>query len=275
MRERILRQPGGMGVSLRSKSRRHVFHPSFVPEIAAGYWWDTSAAVGFGTAGFKVPEGGGHTSFDLIQATVANQPTLLTEQGGQQFRMRKTGDATGASKLGTSTFVQRGWTGPTYIGGWFRLPDNSGSLAAAGSFFFVHSIFTGNQFAVQLSGLLTGGNQRVRVVTSTNGSAAQNAQWANPFTGNFIWIEALITAAATIELDVNFAPQTRLDANGLFPLFDPTAARVSIGSNVDGNVANADTTDWCFATYGNGIPSLANRVKTANFRNPTGVLLTA
>src|SRR6185369_14305374 len=93
------------------------FSPADVPQVAAGYFWDATAASGLGTTGFKVPEGNRHTSFDLVQTTVASQPTALTENGGLQFRMRKSTDPN-PSFLATAGSVQEGWTGSTYVGFW-------------------------------------------------------------------------------------------------------------------------------------------------------------
>jgi hypothetical protein len=144
-----------------------------VPEVAAGYYWEAANTIGFGTTGFRVLEGNGHSTFDLVQATVANQPTALTENGGAQFRMRKTGDAVGASILGTVGDVTAGWTGQTYIAGWFRLPDASGAVGSTGTSLFVHSNKTGNftLTRTQVTCLLTGGTQKIRLTSSTNGTA--------------------------------------------------------------------------------------------------------
>lgn len=275
----------GLGLSLGRSRRRHgaaPFQPAQVPEIAAGYYWDAGNTTGFGTTGFRVIEGGGRSSFDLVQATVANQPTLLTENGGQQFRMRKQVDAN-PSRLATAAVVTAGWTGPTYVGMWARFPDAGGDIGA--NALFTHNLTTGNQRRLNI----TTGNGTPDITISTMSSDGVlnnnfNARSVNPFAGaSFTWVEFIVDIALALggsapndvyKVFGNLARATMTlnQVSTVGALFDG-AAQINVFSSLA--TSNADTTDWAACYYGNGIPSLANRVRLANYRNPTGIPLTA
>jgi hypothetical protein len=257
------------------------FSPRDVPEVAAGYFWDAAAATGLGTTGFKVPEGNGHSTFDLIQTTVANQPTALSEGGGAQFRMRNSGNAN-PSTVGTAAAVTAGWTGATYVAGWFRLPDASGDITS-----FVtllgHSGGSGAR-RFQLQGL-AGTPDLWSVQTSTSNSLA-TAKFDNAsFLAGAAWVwgEAIFDPALTLggsvaadrnKLFANLAAITRNSNTGTIgTTLDNSSVIINVASAGVG-FANSDTTDWAAVYYGNGIPARADRVRLANFRNPSGVLLT-
>lgn len=251
--------------------------PADVPEVAAGYWWHPSMAVGIGGAGFAVPEGNGHATFALVQAVAANQPTLLTENGQTQFRMRKTGDAVGASSHATAGAVQAGWTGATYIAGWCRLPDAAGAITGSDTL-FTHSLTTGNQRRVALSfasgtpsliqsnpssdGLSQAGTKLVRATTPTNGSW-QYLECA---------YDLLLTLGGASPADVvklfsNFAALTLSTAPSVAigSLFNALAP---IGVGCFPATGNVDTLDWAGCYYANGIPSLGNRIALSRWRAP-------
>ncbi len=268
------------------------FHPQDVAEVSNGYFWDPYAdAIGLGTVDFRVREGNGHSTFDLIQATVANQPTVLAENGGTQFRMGKAGSANPAF-LATAAVVQAGWTGATYLGMWLRLPDALGIITSSTTTYFQHSLTTGNQRRLILgsNNSATNSLDRLLVVASVDGiSNGTNTNFDTPFDGgvgpsaaaDWVWVEQVIdpvlllggsVTADKVKLFFNFVQQTQtvaptVDFTGLFD----GAALIKVASGSTNGTANSDTTDWAACYYANGIPSLANRVRLANHRNPTGV----
>ncbi len=261
----------GSGLSGRLGNQRVVtsgttgaWNPANVPEVAAGYFWLAASGTGIGTAGFKVPEGNGHTTFDLLQATVANQPAVLTELGGTQYRMGKSGSAAPA-RLAVSGNVTAGWTGPTYIAGWFRLPDASGDITGVGGL-LRHNLGAG---ARRIQFNLATGPDEVSGFFSADGTATPNRRFGNPFVGgDWHWIEHVFdpsntlggtTTADRMKLFDNFAlvAAGSVSAAQGASLFDATAPlTVCCQSAV---ASNADTTDWATLYYCNGIPSLPNR----------------
>lgn len=254
---------------------RKGFHPRMVPEIRNGYYYLAQDATGIGTTSFRVPEGNKHPTFDLIQATVANQPTLLNENGGIQFRMRKTGDVVGASIVATSGAVQAGWTGATYIGGWFRLPDVAGDITGLDGL-FQHSASSPNRRA-QLT--LDSASDKVLNTMSSTGSNSLSTRWDTVVVGGgWTWIEWVFDplfalggslAAERIKLFAGLVLQTRTqDAAGPTSISNGSSL-LSVGCFTA--TANTDTTDWCSAYYGNGVPSLKNRKRLANYLNPSNV----
>jgi len=245
---------------------RVAWSPAQIPEVAAGYWWDAADASGLGTAAFKVPEGGGHTTFDLVQATTASQPTALSENGRAQFRMRKAGDAN-PSILSTSGAVQAGWTGNTYIGGWFRLPDASGDISGAGNL-FVHTPATAGQRRITLQNLVSSGDKQAALTSNDGTTQAQN-QWLNALAGgDWVWLELLTIPGTSVELyaDLTLVAHT-LTAAPASPLFDGNAL-ISVGSRAGAGLANVDTTDWAFIAYCNGIPRDAHREYLRAYKAP-------
>ncbi len=254
------------------------FSPADVPEVAAGYYWDPASATGLGGSGFKIPEGNGHTSFDLVQATTTKQPTALAENDNAQFRMRRASD-TNPSVLANSGNVQAGWTGPTYVAGWFRLPDVAGDITGAGNL-FLHTPSTAGQrrFTWQLISTAPRG---VRVSTSTNGTATATSDYPNVLAGSaWTWLEAMFdsgltlggsTVADYIKLFADFVPQLRTSSSGTntTTLFNGNAP-LAMASRAASALANVDTTDFGPVYYANGIPTIADRTLLRNYHNPGG-----
>lgn len=258
-----------------------VWTPAATPQGAAGYWWDPVTATGIGTAGFKVPEAGGHTAFDLPQATTTSQPTVLTENGGVQFRMRNAADPN-PSILTSAGNVTAGWAGATYFCMWVRHPD--GQITSGNNAYFIHSLTTGNQRRYA-SSTVNGTPDLFSVTQSTDGTAQQASRWAHWTTATFTFVEQiydpLLTLGGSGFIDkIKLFYGLTLQARTLNAATDPTQlfdglAPIIMMTRVGGLLANADTTDWAFAGYFPGIPSLADRVRIGNYRNPTGVPLAA
>lgn len=246
-----------------------VFDPTTVAEIAAGYFWDPASASGLGGAGFKIPEGNGHTSFDLVQATVASQPTALSENGAVQYRMRSAFDAN-PSVLATAATVQAGWTGATYLAGWFRLPNNGG-VSVGNNTLMSHQPSAAGQRRIVLS-TQTSGNAMLGT-TSTDGTASVNQTFAPVFTtANWIYVEQLfdpsLTGNARLALLADFSA-IAVTVGGAIPasLFDGNT-KIGVACRVATASGNPDFVDWASFYYGNGIPSLANRKRLRNRHRP-------
>lgn len=271
----------GMGLTLGSTRDNEIGEdgiiglqsPADVPEVAAGYWWHPSMAVGLGGASFAVPEGNGHATFALAQVNPLNQPTLLTENGQQQFRMRRTADAN-PSRIGTLAAVSAGWTGATYVGMWLRLPDASGDITAAGSL-FLHTAAAG--FRRWASALSTTTSDRFGSSFSLDGTATSVTRWGSPFVGGgWVYCEHIFDPALTLGgatsndravLFTNFALQTQLLVSaGPATIFD-ASSQIFVGCSSN-TVSNTDTTDWAACYYANGIPSLGNRIALSRWRAP-------
>ncbi len=256
------------------------FSPRDIPEVAAGYYWEAGNTSGIGTAAFKVIEGNGHSTFDLVQATVANQPTVLTENGGTQFRMRKTGDAVGKSIMATAAAVAAGWTGATYVGMWARLPDASGVVAGFDGFFQHDAGGPNKRTQVYL---FHTANDDIGFEVSSTGSNSLLTTYTNIFAGSpWVWVELVFDplfvlggslAGDRIKLFANLALRSRVSSAAVATSITDSSAKLSVGS-FNGSTGNGDTLDWAACYYANGIPSLQNRVRLANHRNPTGILLT-
>ncbi len=260
------------------------FSPRDVPEVAAGYFWDAASASGIGTAAFKVPEGNGHSSFDLVQATVASQPTVLTENGARQFRMRPSTDPNPSLPIITAGNVTAGWTGPTMIAGWFRVPNSSGDIPVAGVQLFSHSLSSGTSRRIACS-LGDGSPDRIQPTTSSDGTnqAGNTPRCTNPFIDTlWAWIEIIFDPSLTLggsspaDVVKVFKNLVRLTDDVTIPTtaaasLNNTNTQIVVGSFAGG--ANGAALDWSTCYYANGIPSRANRVALANYRNPSGVLL--
>jgi hypothetical protein len=247
------------------------FSPSNVSEIASGYWWVANSYTGIGTTGFRVIEQNGHSSFDLVQTTVASQPTVLLENNKIQFRLRKQGD-TNPTILKTAGDISAGWVGNTYMAGWWRLPDASGAITGTGTL-FAHRKAGVARFN---SSIISTAGGRHSINASGDGTTMVNHQYANAMIGgNWIWLELIInfdlSSPESLKFFANFVELTRVISGSVPASVANVAAPISIGFASVTSLSNADTTDWAATYYGNGIPSLANRKRLANFYNPSGV----
>lgn len=110
----------------------HVWTPADIPEIAAGFWWDPSAATGAGTAAFKLPEAQGKTSHDLVAPTALTAP-LLETINDQTVLVCVNGNPPAIDRLArTVGAVTRGSTGALYVAGWMHSPGGNGIVIAIG-----------------------------------------------------------------------------------------------------------------------------------------------
>jgi hypothetical protein len=281
MRRRV-RSLGMMGRARKSgasspllRAAETTFHPQDVAEVSNGYFWDPYAdAIGLGTADFRVREGNGHSTFDLIQATVANQPTVLTENGGTQFRMRKAADPNPA-KIAMSAGVAAGWTGATYIGMWLRLPVDTTGV----NNLFLHAT-TGGLSRITFT-TINGTPDIFRVNLIDAAQAFTNSQFSTPFADlGWHWTEAIFDPLLVlggsgpndyVKAFDGFVALTRTATATHPAAIADVAAAVRLAQSNSGSATDTDDYDWAACYYANGIPSLANRVRLANHRNPTGV----
>ncbi len=249
---------------------------SGITALTNGYWWHARNATGIGTAAFKVPESGGHTTFDLVQATVAAQPTVLTENGGTQFRMTKAAAGT-QSILGTAGSVQAGWTGPTYVGLWYRLPDNAG-ISSGGTGTLAHTLSGTNnrRFSVTYSTGATPG--RLQVTPSSTGllQSGNLTRSLSTQNGNWHYIEMIFDFALALggsapnDVVKHYSDLAR-QALTTNPSTTPTAlfdANCNIYIGQEQALNSADNFDWASCYYCNGIPSIGDRRRMAGYYPP-------
>jgi hypothetical protein len=266
---------------------RATFDVTSVTAIANGHWWHARNATGHGTVDFKVPEGNGHTTLDMIQATVASQPTALAENNSVQFRMRNTVNAN-PSFIATAGAVQAGWATATYLAMWLRLPDSLGIITSSNTTYFQHFLTTGNQRRLVFSSSNSATNTSDRVTTPASVDGISNgtsSTYDTPFDGgvgpsaaaDWVWCEVMCdpllvaggsAAADKMKLFFNLVRQTQTIAPSIdfTALFD-AAAPIQIASRASG-LANVDTTDWAACYYGNGIPTEAERRSIAGYYPP-------
>jgi hypothetical protein len=265
-----------VAASLASSSSGGGWDPTMCPEVAAGYWWSADRTTGFGTTDFRVVEGNGRSTFDLVQATVARQPTVLTEFGGSQFRMRDAGDAN-PCLLATAATVQAGWTGPTYMGMWVRVPDASGDVTSACTL-LMHNLTTGNQRRIHCN-YFTGVPDTLNstVVEAGVAQAGNTAKSTGTANASWHWVEVAFDLALQLggsspgDVTKHFSDFT-LQALTTVPTTAPAVifdALAKIFVATQNGAANTDTTDWAACYYANGIPSLADRVMLARWNAPT------
>jgi hypothetical protein len=265
----------GSGLSGRLGNQRVVtsgttgaWNPANVPEVAAGYFWLPASATGIGTSGFVIPEGNGHTTFDLKQATVASQPTVLTELGGTQYRHRNAANANPTLNIKTAAAVTAGWTGPTYVAMWVRVPDASGDITSAANAFFWHHSTTAPNLRI-VTAPVSGTPDVMQPTFSQNGTASGTARCPTWGTADWKWVEfifdpSLVLGGTTkndkLKWFFDFVLQTlTTPPTPDFTAINDATAIIGVGCRLSTGNANVDTMDWASCYYANGIPSLPNR----------------
>ncbi len=244
-----------------------LWHPGKVPQVRAGFWWHAENATGLGTTSFSVPEGNGSANA-MVQTTVASQPTLLNEKNTKAFRMRNAADSN-PSLIGTAAAFQAGWTGATYVAGWFRL--SAGTPTGLGNL-FVHGTTTGNQSRINET--LTAGS--INGTISTDGSTINSNIYATSQFGDikWYWVEYLyfLTGAGNtdrLKLFIDWNEMTRTGGSGNIPTsFFDANAKAGIGCRFVNSLANVDTTDWSVVYYANGIPKDSHRRLLQMYKSP-------
>lgn len=246
--------------------------PQAIAQVAAGYWWDSNQATGLGSAAFAVPEGNGNATFALMPTSATAFPTTLTGAGGTQLRMRNAADAN-PSCISTLAAVVAGWTGSTYLAGWFRLPDAAGAITGNGNL-ATHGIAAGGQLRINHTLTALSGNTQL---ISADGTTTGNNTYANVFAGGWVWVElftpdaAGATNATRIRLFANGIEQTKTggSGDGVVPAsIANSSSKIGVACRVNNTLANVDTTDWTTVYYANGIPSQGNRDALMRHRAP-------
>ena len=191
------------------------------------------------------------------------------------MRMPDAGDLPTAGAVLISAAYQPGWTGPTYMAGWFRFPDADGDITGISNLMMHRS--SGGHSRMGFLTTATGGDF-LQLILSGDGSTSVIDSWPSPFAGAlWHWIEAFFDplfelGGSTVEdrakMYADFAPLT---ANSLSPsnpasIFNCTGA-ARIGATIGGG-GSVDRFDWSIWIEANGIPSLANRVHLRNYRCP-------
>ncbi len=244
------------------------FSPLLIPEVAAGFFWDAELGVtDLGAPTFKWAEQNGRTAADQLQATAANQPALITNGGHNQFRY-----AVGAQTL-TAGSVQAGWTGDTYIAGWFRFPD----APATGTFTQLLAHQTAatarRRLNLQFSSVVTDNN--LQVTASYDGTNSTTIGVIHPDPTNWHFIECFLRPG---NADVSIRRLIWID--GVLPtinnstsatpfttLNDPTEP-LGLCSRAIPSTPNGQGVDCAWCVYTNGIPSDTNRARLYSYKRP-------
>jgi len=250
------------------------FHPSFVPEIRAGYFWLPKDTVNVGLTSFRILEGNKNSTFDQTQTTVAKQPSLISNNGNQQLSYVGTLDVPGADvRTITAGDVRAGWTGNTYLGFWHRFPGiGTPNLLPSGS----TTIFNHNKVAPNRRWSFThsGTDETYSLTVSADGTNLLTDKWDAspdyPATPLWIWKELLLTVGTGVQFLLNFTLRSQtVTAINISSLNDSTASIAIYSSALAGVNQNAQECGPMY--YGNGIPSLKNRKRLANHLNPSNV----
>lgn len=240
------------------------FLPSSVPEVAAGYWWDSSLGISApGTTAFSWAEQNGHAAFAQTQATVSAQPARVSGAGGDFHYATSSQTATAGS-------VKAGWTGDTYIAGYFRFPDAPGT----GTFcrMFGHqTTATGRRRVIVLFTSVVANNV-VQVSASWDGTSSTQLSVVHPTPTNWGFIECFLrpgnadaNARRTILIDGSTpTTQSSSSAASFSTLNDPTEP---LGVCTNPAVANTQSVEVAWMVYANGIPSDADRALLRAYRS--------
>lgn len=251
------------------------FHPGRVPEIAAGYWWDSGVGVsGLGDSSFTWAEQNGHAAFNLLQSTVAQQPSRVGVSGGR-LAMHYAGSPT-AGAVRTAGAVQAGWTGKTYIAGWWRFPDGLAGVIGDGTSLIIHSDFSTNRRLVLTASFDPDSPSDpntgiMQVALSASGSANATVLSIDLVdTKNWHFYECFIDPTASagsrrfFRTDLASPSVNGGTSDATFTTLFNGNAQLSFGSRSGAPSTRASECAWC--VYANGIPSDADRAKLYNFK---------
>ena len=96
--------------------------------------------------------------------------------------------------------------------------------------------------------------------------------WPSPVLDSaWHWVEMFYTPSVSVDLSKDLVAVSHNTTNAPGALLFDGSSVIGIGCRPGAGLANTDVTDWAAVYYAPGIPTLANRVKLANRRNPTGV----
>lgn len=230
------------------------FDPRQVPEIAAGYFWDPTAATGSG-ATLVIPEGNGKSTYNLVTPGASAAPTIGAVNG-QAVAQYANGVPDQLTR--TNAAVTRGWTGASYFAAWFQAGANVGSI-------FGHWR-TANNLILILSGATSG--------IIVNDGANEEYRWGvGACDGTARFIEGMFdpsqVATNRCRLFFDLVEQT---APTLNPAVGSTITDTSEFITVGGTVGDGSTFNYTndFKTgivyLGNGIPSAADRLRIFGHR---------
>ena len=256
----------GQGLSLSSTPRRRDWSPRLVPEVAAGYYWHPRLDTNLGAASFRAVEGNGKTAANGQQATVANQPILLTENSSLQYRHADAGDGNADTILVPA--LQAGWTGTTYLGMWLRMGEatpTSGTTTV-----FAHQLVAGDLRRVVL--INNGTTELWTLTMSQDGTAgtAQTVSWdASADYLDWIWLEAIFRAGVEAVLSVDFDERTPGAGGISLAALNNPSAPIGLGNAATG-AANQNRLDRSLVVYCPGEPSRDDRVRMRNWYPPVG-----
>lgn len=245
----------------------NLFSPLAVPEVAAGRLWEPDANTNLGATNFRnLNRGAGGTTWDLLQTTVAKQPSQIINNGFTQWRF--TGSVSGGQAC-MSTQVDpgaMGWTGATMWSYWGRLPNGWTGTTQ----WFRHNASGTKRRA--LVPLVNTNTQRLQ--TSSDGNGLQgDVRWNFPagLTAEWHYWEWLYDPSLALNdrlllyVDRQFrSPQSVTPHSGSI-LFNANSRFDLCNVNA---VANADTTEIGPFFYTNGIPSASDRDRMYRYKAP-------
>lgn len=239
------------------------FSPLLVPEVAAGYFWDAEVGVtALGATNFRWTERGGKTAADQVQTTLSRQPTLITANGHAQLRWDKAISIGGSgTKAASASAITAGWTGATYVCGWWRA---NGTLDVLTNALFQHGA-TGAQRFLAVNASATA----IQLLLSGNGSTNETVSFAIPSQDTFHFIELIFNPSAASgargEMWVDRVRQSPTAGGITITSLADSSAKICVTDRTAAN-EHGYVTDCGWCAYANGIPSDFNRDQLYNYK---------
>lgn len=239
------------------------FHPKLCKEARNGYFYLFKSASGLGSASFKLAESNGNSTFDVLQATTSQQPSVISSNSKSQFHF----DFAANQRTLTSGSVTAGWTGATYIGMWYRLPSGTPNNGTT-------TIFAHNTVGVglrRISIASDGTNNRHAMTVSVDGTAVQQDTWADQGDSNWYWHEWIYTPSVGADHYRDFVLVSHVATVINIASLNNPSVPLAIGA-ATGAALNVNDQDIGFPiVYGNGTPSIKSRKRLANMSSASGI----
>lgn len=218
----------------------------------SGLYWDANNFSGIGSSSFRWIEGGGNSSADGLQTTVANQPTVIENKTNKQFRFLDQGDGNATSIITEN--ITAGWTGDTYVGTWIRFIE--GTPTSGTNTIFNHNTATNGLKRLTL--ILNGTTEIIQCNLSSDGTVVVSNTWNSPTYGFWTWLEFQFLATGSAQLFYNLNIQTALTNNVNITSLNNPNVPIGLGCSSNGT-GNINEQDIASIYYLNGIPSLKTR----------------